>query len=107
MHKQTKNLQTFYDNQAEKFSGTRKRHWPEFDHIVSYIKKSFPNNKPLRVLELGCGDGRLLSVLQEALGGAISYTGVDISYNLLDIANKNHPDARWVHKDMVSFFKEI
>jgi SAM-dependent methyltransferase len=107
MHKQTQNLQTFYDNQAEKFSGTRKRHWPEFDHIVSYIKKSFPGSTPVRILELGCGDGRLLSILQDNLDIWISYTGVDISYNLLDIANKNHPDARWIHKDMVSFFKEI
>ncbi|MBP6086220.1 class I SAM-dependent methyltransferase [Patescibacteria group bacterium] len=31
------------------------------------------------------------------------YTGVDISYNLLKIANADYPDARWVHKDMVSF----
>ncbi|MEI7477859.1 MAG: class I SAM-dependent methyltransferase [bacterium] len=36
----------------------------------------------------------------------ISYTGVDISYNLLAIANENHPNARWVHKDMVSFLSE-
>ena len=74
MHKQTKNLQKFYDNQAEKFSGTRKRHWPEFDHILSHIKKSFPTQKTLRVLELGCGDGRLLSVLESGLGKTITYT---------------------------------
>lgn len=67
MHRQTKTLQTFYDNQAEKFSGTRKRHWPEFDHIIEYIKKSFPTKKQLRILELGCGDGRLLGVLEAAL----------------------------------------
>lgn len=107
MHKETKNLQKFYDNQAEKFSGTRKRHWPEFDHILSHIKKSFPTQKTLRVLELGCGDGRLLSVLESGLSKSITYTWVDISYNLLEIANKNNPHARWVHKDMVSFFKEI
>ena len=107
MHKQTKTLQKFYDNQAEKFSGTRKRHWPEFDHIISYIKKAFQTKKALRILELGCGDGRLVWVLESSFGKTITYTWVDISYNLLEIANKNNPHARWVHKDMVSFFKEI
>ncbi len=52
MHKQTKKLQQFYDHQAEKFSGTRKRHRPEFDHIIEYIKQTFPTNKQLRILEL-------------------------------------------------------
>jgi hypothetical protein len=52
MHRQTKKLQQFYDHQAEKFSGTRKRHWPEFDHIISYIKKSFPTKRQFRILEL-------------------------------------------------------
>lgn len=107
MHKQTKSLQKFYDNQAEKFSGTRKRHWPEFDHILSHIKKSFPTKKNFRILELWCGDGRLLGVLESTFGKTISYTGVDISYNLLEIANKNNPHARRVHKDMVTYFKEI
>jgi hypothetical protein len=52
MHKQTKKLQAFYDNQATKFSGTRKRQWPEFSHIIDYINNDFPNHKKLRILEL-------------------------------------------------------
>ena len=60
MHKITKDLQHFYDTEAEKFSSTRKRHWPEFEYIRDMIKNNFPHKKSLRILELGCGDGRLL-----------------------------------------------
>lgn len=52
MHRQTKKLQAFYDDQSVKFSGTRKRNRPEFDHIVRYIKESFPTKRSLRILEL-------------------------------------------------------
>lgn len=62
MHKQTKNLQSFYDATAETFSGTRQRTRPEFAHIaaeiIAYAESA--GLASLRILELGCGDGRLL-----------------------------------------------
>jgi trans-aconitate methyltransferase len=54
-------LQQFYDQQASKFHHTRKRHWPEFDHILAAL----PSDKQLDVVELGCGDGRLYTYLEE------------------------------------------
>ncbi len=54
------NLASYYDLEAEKFHGTRKRHRPEFDVLADEIKKRFPKKKKLKVLELGCGSGRLL-----------------------------------------------
>lgn len=136
MHQTTKDLQAFYDSQAEKFSGTRQRDWPEFSYILEEIEKTItrieqstrnnthittiPTDKyktiadtqqhrPIRILELGCGDGRFLGYLQDNLSTAreIEYTGVDISLNLLTIANNNHPHARRVHQDMVSFLKTV
>ncbi len=111
MHKITKDLQAFYDTAADSFSGTRKRHWPEFTYILEYLQTHFANHihsqKALRIVELWCGDGRLLGFLQEHLGCEIVYTGVDISYNLLSIANTNHPDATWVHSDMCDYISKI
>jgi SAM-dependent methyltransferase len=109
MHKQTKNLQNFYDATAESFSGTRQRVWPEFAHIaaeiVAYAEKKAGGKdiQTLRVLELGCGDGRLLGYLQAHTLYTYDYTGVDISYNLLAIADQHYPHARRVHEDMIRF----
>jgi 2-polyprenyl-3-methyl-5-hydroxy-6-metoxy-1,4-benzoquinol methylase len=74
MHKTTKNLQKFYDTEAEKFSGTRKRNRPEFAYIRDMIKEVFPHRKSLRILELGCGDGRLLDYLGKELPITYDYT---------------------------------
>ncbi len=54
MHKQTKNLQSFYDATAETFSGTRQRTWPEFEHIAAEIiaYAETMGMSTLRVLEL-------------------------------------------------------
>lgn len=102
MHKHTKNLQEFYDSTAETFSGTRQRIWPEFVHMADSVREYAGKRTTLRVLELGCGDGRLLTYLKENTDITYDYTGVDISYNLLQIANTNHPEARRVHHDMIS-----
>ncbi|MBP6910093.1 hypothetical protein KBC03_00640 [Patescibacteria group bacterium] len=47
-------LADYYNNEAEKFHGTRQRHWPEFDVLTEEITKRFAGKKKLRVLELGC-----------------------------------------------------
>lgn len=120
MHKITKNLQNFYDSEAEKFSSTRKRHWPEFDHILKHIddylktKEKRGNNTmenaTLRILELGCGDGRLMWVIEEALIETwviLEYVWVDISYNLLQIADKKFPHGRRIHEDMLKYMQDI
>lgn len=134
MHTVTKELQEFYDSQAEKFSNTRQRERPEFEYILIEIKKiiariekdSYENKSPLlqkkdkshwasrasntatrrlRIVDLGCGDGRLLWYLQENIDYEIEYVGVDISFELLQLANKKYPHARRIHQDMVYFLK--
>lgn len=48
----------------------------------------------LRVLELGCGDGRLLAALQPAHG-----VGVDFSEEMLRRARTKHPQFEFIHAD--------
>lgn len=54
------------------------------------------------VLDFGCGTGHLLSVLRAELGFTGSYLGVDLSENALDLARKEHPDARFERRDVLA-----
>lgn len=97
-------LADYYDTEADKFHQTRQRHRPEFDILVAEIKKRFPRKKNLRVLELGCWSGRLLTYLQKKLPTKeLIYTGVDISKGLISIAKKDHPDATRKVGNMTEF----
>ena len=81
------NLKEFYNSQADKFHNTRKKHWPEMDHILDQIKQH--PSKNLNILELGCGDGRFVKYLDK-LDKNLHYQGIDLSENLIEIAQDKH-----------------
>ena len=71
------NKQT-YDLIAEDFSDTRNRIWPEMELLVKkYVK---PGD---RVLDAGCGNGRIVEILEE-----VEYLGVDGAERLIEEAKK-------------------
>jgi SAM-dependent methyltransferase len=51
--------------------------------------------KDKRVLELGCGTGQLLNILDSSYG-----TGVDFSEENINIAKKNHPHLHFLNGDI-------
>lgn len=55
------------------------------DHDQRYMKFLIPEG--LRVLELGCGTGRLLDSLKPSQG-----VGIDLSPKMIEIATRNFPD---------------
>lgn len=71
-----------YDLMAEKFSGTRNFFWPDLAFIQNHI------NKGAKILDFGCGNGRLLEILQDK---DLEYYGVDISQKLIDLAKARYP----------------
>ena len=100
-------LTDFYTNSSEKRSSTRKKPWPEFDHILTYINevalanqqrigegKAKKEAEPLRILELGCGDGRFAEYLDKHFEHDFVYIGIDSSKGLIDIANKTEYDNK-------------
>jgi ubiquinone/menaquinone biosynthesis C-methylase UbiE len=80
-----------YNLISEKFSQTRSHLWKDLEFIGSYCKKGD------KVLDFGCGNGRLLNFLEKK---DIEYTGVDISDKLLMEA-KNH----FFNREKVEFKK--
>jgi SAM-dependent methyltransferase len=72
---------TFYEDFAEDFAGTRQGWLPGFDLILPHILPAS------NVLDLGCGNGRLLRFLAER-GWRGNYTGLDGSAKLLKLASE-------------------
>jgi len=72
-----------YNQIAEEFSRVREKPWPEFEFLINnYLTDGE------RILDLGCGNGRLLEFLKER---KIDYLGVDFSKNLITEAKKKYP----------------
>jgi len=76
------NLQT-YNRIAQQFSSTRKHPWSEFTLFDQYLK---PDD---RVLDIGCGNGRLAAYLADK---KINYIGIDNSEELIAIAKTTFPN---------------
>jgi len=67
-----------YQQIAEDFAITRQKHlWPELLKLASQVKDG------QSVLDVGCGNGRLLKAFQDR---RINYVGVDSSEKLIEIA---------------------
>lgn len=100
-------LAQFYDNEASKYTNTRKKIRLEADMFIDQVA-SFPKES-LRILELGCGSGRLLEQLSNITDKHIDYTGIDVSAGLLDEANKikipKNINKKFILTDMLSFLK--
>lgn len=88
----TPSLSDFYSKTSTKRTNTRKRPWPEFEHIYSeicsYISKKYhkDNWRLVTILELGCGDGRFAEYLDQQSDFQFRYIWVDCAQWLIDIA---------------------
>lgn len=100
-------LAIFYDHEASKYASTRKKIRLEADMFIDKVA-SFPKDS-LRILELGCGSGRLLEQLSTITDKQIDYTGIDISAGLLEEADKiktpKNIHKKFIVTDMISFLK--
>jgi len=75
----------FYERQAESFSSTREHPWPGWTRVLAGVPA-----EPLRVLDVGCGNGRLARFL----GGSrkLRYLGIDTSRALVGVAREQLGD---------------
>ncbi len=76
-----------YNLIAEHFSRAREKFWKEMNFLIEdYV------NEGEKILDLGCGNGRLYEVLKEK---GIDYIGVDFSERLIEIAKRKFPKAKF------------
>lgn len=82
-----KNYQVISDN----FNETRKKYlWPEVINLAGLIKDG------QTVLDVGCGNGRLLEALQNR---QIEYVGVDLSEELIELARSKYLPAEQIDEN--------
>jgi len=82
---------TDYNRFAKEFANTRVHLWDDIKPLLNYIRKKD------KVLDLGCGNGRLYQILKE---NQVDYTGLDISEELIYIAKNKYPEADFIVGDI-------
>lgn len=106
MHKETaeqliKLTQDGYEKIARPFSATRHSLWKDFTLFDQYVKDG------MRVLDIGCGNGRLYEYLKNK---NIAYIGIDSNAQFITSAAerfKNDPRAQFIHLDMESLTQAL
>lgn len=73
----------FYDAVALEFSATRDHAWPGWEDVLSELSEG-----TLRVLDVGCGNGRFATFLGDRWKGRLVYLGVDSNEVLLTHARE-------------------
>jgi SAM-dependent methyltransferase len=93
----------FYRDRAAEFSATRGAPWLGWQRVVPLLRGAAPG-RALRVLDVGCGNGRFVRYLAQALApGSIEAVGVDASEPLLEAARRAGPaGAHWQACDVVA-----
>lgn len=86
--RQLNNLnRSFYESVAEDFDRSRGHYWPGWEQLLQLFDNFKP--EPIRILDVGCGNGRFGQFLQEKLTDKkIKYTGTDQNRRLLEIAQE-------------------
>ncbi len=82
-----------YDKVATEWSASRQNFWEE----LKFIKKYLPSQTS--ILDIGCGNGRFAKQILDEY----TYTGVDPSVELINIAKKDLPDL----SDKFSFYDGV
>lgn len=83
-----------YDAFAPAFARSRTGlSWPEVDELLDAVPVS--GDGPIRILDAGCGSGRLYPILAARFGNRLEYRGFDLSAVLVGLAKKSHPDGNF------------
>lgn len=87
-------VQRNYQEIAKGFDLTRRKElWPEIREFAQSIEDG------ARVLDVGCGNGRLLEALK---GKKVDYLGLDNSSELIKIARRTYPNQKFLIGDILN-----
>ncbi len=80
----------FYESISKYWNNSPDYEWDGWVYLEKYFQEIYDNRGKIRVLDLGCGNGRFYNYLQKRFGkDSISYIGVDFSDYLLSLARDN------------------
>jgi len=101
MDKKTVNLlnqvnKSFYQDVFESFDDSRGYFWKGWEKLLDFL----PDKQLLRVLDVGCGNGRFYEFLQSK-DIEVDYLGIDNSSELLEIARDKYSEAEFKKVDIV------
>lgn len=82
-----------FDTISNDFDKTRKSDWEEFHQFLNYIKDSD------FLVDLGCGNGRFYNFIKKYR--KIKYLGIDNSEKLLNHAQKQFKDAKFLKANIL------
>lgn len=96
--------QEFYTSEARSFSQTRQAPWAGWSRLLPQLEQI--ENHPIKVLDIGCGNGRFGQFLAANVDRQIEYTGTDNSRQLLKIAHDKYPNTAgktftFIYQDLV------
>lgn len=96
----------FWENKLEYLLRTRKSAWNS-DYMEFLIKKVWKINRPVKMLDCGCGFGFLGLLIMPYLPEGSTYTGVDFAEGLLEegkklFADKNY-EVNFIHKNVYEY----
>ncbi len=96
----------FYKKNANSFSKTRQHYWKGWIPFINFIRTQifFVEEFPLKILDVGCGNGRLAKFIFEKSQfkcKAISYLGLDFSKDLFKSNNIKKNCVRFKEIDIL------
>ena len=96
----------FWENKMEYLLRTRKRYW-NHDYVRFLIEQVWKIDKPVQVLDCGCGFGFLGMLMMPFLPKGSTYTGIDLAGKLLELGEKlfseTDYEACFIHKDVYDY----
>lgn len=98
-------LANFYNHEAKKYHQTRKKHRDDAEKILSALGRLEAETP--KILELGCGGGRGVSLLERKLQKKFSYTWVDLSEKLLELAQNENPKQKFICANMEQYMQNL
>lgn len=94
-------MPTIYDNFASYFSRSREgMRWREIDYFLHKINSKAETD----VLDIWCGNGRLLEMMIDKWLELNDYTWIDLSEWLLKLARSRFPLANFISGDMLNLW---
>lgn len=96
----------FWEAKLEYLLRTRKSMWND-DYMEFLIKKVWKIDRPVKVLDCGCGFGFLGLLIMPYLPQGSTYTGIDMAQNLIEMGEKlfvaNKLQGEFIHSDVYTY----